>query len=178
MAAGDGVVGLPTRWWYVLAAALGRNVNSGGVGGISYPAVATLQTADFNFNYRTAIYWAGQNTPNVANDMAAINSMVLHQAGSGRFAIKLPTIPSSAPPNDTTYLALCTAIRSTYPNNYIDTPAMLALHGDGSANDNADIANGYTPRSLRAPADTVHLNATGQALSAAQDQAFIQAKGW
>lgn len=178
MAAGDGVVGLPTRWWTTLASELGRNITNNGVGGTDYPTTATSQLADTVYTNRINIYWAGHNNTNVTNDMAAIASMVAHQTGQRRFLILLPTISAGKAANDPTTIAERVAIMAAYPNNYVDVPGMLATHGDGSANDNADIANGYTPRSLRAIADDIHLTATGQAYVKSLVKSVIQAKGW
>lgn len=65
-----------------------------------------------------------------------------------------------------------TRLETLYPNLYLrnaggdDLNDWLQSHGDGSAGDNADIAAGYTPRSLRLPGDPLHLNAAGDALVA------------
>lgn len=64
------------------------------------------------------------------------------------------------------------ALRDRYPLYYVvdalgrDSLARLLASGDGSAGDNADIANGVVPRSLRLPGDTLHLNAAGNAIIA------------
>lgn len=60
--------------------------------------------------------------------------------------------------------ALNATLASTYGSRYIDVLGWLQAHGDNSANDNADIAAGYTPRSLRF--DSLHLNDAGYALVA------------
>jgi hypothetical protein len=69
------------------------------------------------------------------------------------------------------------AIRAAFPDNFIDLLPILQAHGDGSANDNSDISNGYTPRSLRT--DFLHLNAAGRQIAAQYGYApFIINKGW
>lgn len=61
-------------------------------------------------------------------------------------------------------------LEALYPNLYLrngagqDLNDWLQAHGDGSSGDNADIAAGYTPRSLRLSGDGLHLNAAGDAL--------------
>lgn len=72
----------------------------------------------------------------------------------------------------TALAAANTRLETLYPNLYLrnadgdDLNDWLQSHGDGSANDNADIAAGYTPRSLRLSGDPLHLNAAGDALVA------------
>ncbi len=67
-------------------------------------------------------------------------------------------------------------LKATYPDNYAidaegrDTLARLVASGNGSAGDNADAANGVTPRSLRKANDPLHLNTAGQQILA--DLAF------
>ncbi|MGC5796500.1 hypothetical protein [Sphingomonas sp. NFX23] len=69
-----------------------------------------------------------------------------------------------------------------WPDNVFDPlPALLAA-GDGSAGDNADIANRMTPRSLRRNDDGTydygHPNAAGRAVIGAALATFIDQKGW
>lgn len=73
--------------------------------------------------------------------------------------------------------AMNAAIKTAFPDNWIDLLPILQARGDGSANDNADIANGFTPRSLRT--DFLHLNAAGRSIAGQYGYApFITAKGW
>jgi hypothetical protein len=48
-----------------------------------------------------------------------------------------------------------------YGAKFIPLLTYLQAAGDGSGNDNSDIANGWVPRSLMKPADTTHQNALG-----------------
>lgn len=59
-------------------------------------------------------------------------------------------------------------------------PILEALQAanDGSANDLADVANGIVPRSLRRPADQIHLNAAGILVAAGVIYPALKARGW
>ena len=54
--------------------------------------------------------------------------------------------------------------RAKYPGRFVDRFAILAAGGDGSANDNGDIANHWPPRSLRGAGDVIHPNTAGHGL--------------
>lgn len=177
MGAGDGASTADTRWIVVAAKTLGRRYSPQAHGGETYTQADARHAADTTRSAWMNLYWAGQNSTNVTADMAAIASMVARQTGKGRFLILLPVIGTGNPPNDPNVIAERNAIIAAYPSNYIDIPGMLATHGDGSANDNTDIANGYTPRSLR-DGGIVHLNDAGQAYVAASVVSAIQSKGW
>lgn len=174
--AGDGVGGIATRWWYLLAQNLGRPVINLAVGGTTSTNADAVQAANPQYLTWMTIIWTGTNDTVLATYQSKITAMVNRLQGKQRFIIKPPMIPAGATPNDPVKLQMRAWLAATYPNNYIDTAAMLATHGDGSANDLSDIANGYTPRSLTA--DGTHMNAVGQALGEAQDRAFILSKGW
>lgn len=73
--------------------------------------------------------------------------------------------------------AMNTAIKTAFPGSWLDLLPILQARGDGSAGDNADIAAGFTPRSLRT--DFLHLNAAGRSIAGQYGYApFITAKGW
>tara|TARA_R110000796_G_scaffold250383_1_gene379254 strand:- start:254 stop:2761 length:2508 start_codon:yes stop_codon:yes gene_type:complete len=60
--------------------------------------------------------------------------------------------------------------------HYVECLSGLQALGDGSTEDDADIANGLVPRSLRT--DYIHENAAGQAARVGIIADFIRAKGW
>lgn len=73
--------------------------------------------------------------------------------------------------------AMNAAIKAAFPDNSLDLLPILQARGDGSAGDNADIAAGFTPRSLRT--DFLHLNAAGRSIAGQYGYApLITAKGW
>ncbi len=75
-------------------------------------------------------------------------------------------------------MELSTWLAATYPDNWLDIYAYLLTQGDGGTNDNADIAAGYVPRSLRASSTDGHLNSSGQTKWAQQIKAAMLSKGW
>lgn len=76
------------------------------------------------------------------------------------------------------------AIKAAWPDNWIDFNPALQAAGNGSTEDNADIASGITPRSLRikdgdgVTVDFLHPNAAGNTVLANALQTLIIAKGW
>lgn len=177
MAAGAGVSDPAQHWLTLLSASLGnRPAVNNGIGGETSTDTAGRQTADQSYRDYLTIIWTGTNGPALPQFATDITSMVAHLTGRQRFLLMPPMIPATSTPNDPNKLAMRAWLASNYPNNYIDVCAMLAANGNGSAADNADIANGFTPQSLRS--DSVHLNVTGQALVATQVQGIIQAKSW
>jgi hypothetical protein len=67
-------------------------------------------------------------------------------------------------------------LAALYPDNVVDIRGYLLTKGNGSGQDNTDVANGVTPTSLRA--DSLHLNSTGNAHVADLVYAFFFARGW
>jgi hypothetical protein len=79
-------------------------------------------------------------------------------------------------PGYTAWAAEKAAVQTAYPNIYCPTLAFMQSHGDGSANDNSDIANGWWPRSLRD--GVIHPNTSGKAWLGLCIATFINSKGW
>jgi hypothetical protein len=138
-----------------------------------------LVRSDLNFWPGNNYFFSGvPNTygdytnPQMWVDMAAI----IAKAAGNRVLI-LPVLPSAdfvdrgVGTAYNAYLAANARTRALYPTLWaLDTAGRdliqrLQASGDGSANDNADIANGFIPRSLRA--DALHLNTAGYAIVAA-----------
>ncbi len=76
----------------------------------------------------------------------------------------------------TTLEATNAALKAAYPDNWVDFMPTFWANGNGSTQDNSDIASGLIPTSLRQ--DWLHPNAAGRALEAQVLQAFIASKGW
>lgn len=99
----------------------------------------------------------------LVNALAAINSMIAHLTANPKKWLYIQSSPSAGfaigTPTYTTWLATNAGIKAAFPSNYVDTLALMQTHGDGSANDNSDIANGWWPRSLRI--DDIHPNRIG-----------------
>lgn len=140
------------------------------------------------------IIWTGNNyfysgVPNTYGDhtnpaMWVDLARMIAQCEGQRVLI-LPVIPDATWTDrglGTPYTAMLAANARTetlYPQ-YVARDALgrtllerLQAAGDGSANDNADVAGGFVPRSLRA--DSLHLNAAGDAVVAAfVEEAFAE----
>lgn len=161
--------------------------------------VLFVPDVSLQFSGRTCVVWLGNNyffsgVPNVYGDhtnpqmwvdMAAIIQFL--QARGCRVLL-LPVIPSA----DWTTSGLGTArdayqaanarTEALYPDLFarngagLDLIEYLQTQGNGSTNDNADIAAGFIPRSLRVSGDSLHLNATGDARVATFVQAALAAQ--
>lgn len=94
----------------------------------------------------------------------------------GNRVLILPVIPATTMAlGSDLYNAMLAAnarTESLYPTLYArsadgrDLIKYLQDHGDGSAGDNSDIANGWIPRSLRRAGDPLHLNSAGDVVVA------------
>lgn len=142
---------------------------------------------------RTHVIWIGRNdygglvgTPafEAANTIIkdCIKSIISTIATLEKRAIILGVLPSNTA---TEYVGtdsfnykrtLARELARDYPNGFIDIDPILRSNGDGSGGDNADIANGVTPGSLRS--DGIHLNNTGYGIVAAEVKARIDRNGW
>lgn len=182
MAAASGASVNANRWTDLLSAALGRTWFSHGYGGVSSATVLTNWQADPAHWGWTTIIFVGHNfttTTNPASDIAAMIALMTSEPRVKRFLVVSPLQNSAATVGDAGYnaiLALRTALKTAYPKNYVDLYAYLAARGNGGGTDNTDIANGFTPTSLRF--DTIHLNDAGQAHEATLYQSELTKRGW
>lgn len=134
-----------------------------------------------NNNFYTGIpgEYPGFEEPQYLNPQLWIDLDLIVRLARGNRILMLPILPNAL--WETTglgnpYAAMEAANAYTemlYPH-FIARDAMgrtllerLQDHGDGSANDNADIAAGFVPRSLRLPGDPVHMNVVGDEIIAA-----------
>lgn len=113
----------------------------------------------------TAWIWVGRNNfanpAQVKSDIAAMVAWL----GHGRYRVG-SVLPSAS---DTvsgigTINTLNADLAAIYGTRYVNILGALRAAGNGGAEDNADIAAGYVPRSLRS--DAVHLNNAGYAVVA------------
>jgi hypothetical protein len=132
-------------------------------------AGATFVPADAaTYKYQIAWIWAGRNNfasgAQVKSDIAAKVQIIGHT----RYLVgSILTSASDNASQVTAIQALNSELAARYGNRFVDVYTLLRAAGDGSANDNVDIAAGFIPRSLRI--DVTHLNAAGYAIVA---QAF------
>lgn len=131
-------------------------------------------TGNNNFYSGVPNTYGDHTNPQLWVDLAKIVAKA-----EGNRVLMLPVIPDSSWPTSgagNQYAAMQAANARTealYPA-YIARDAAgrtllqrLQAAGNGSANDNADIAAGFVPRSLHNAGDTLHLNSAGQAVVAA-----------
>jgi lysophospholipase L1-like esterase len=139
------------------------NHYNGGVGGETSTQIKTRMLADTQGrNSWVNLFWLGRNNATspatVKADIAACVANLY--AGNDRYLV-LGVLTSTA---DTAQQiadigTLNADLAEMYGSRYLDVLAYLQSKGDGSANDIADVAAGYTPRSLRV--DALHLNPAG-----------------
>jgi lysophospholipase L1-like esterase len=162
--------------------AANRAIYNGGVGGEDSSQVLARFTASTRRADQVTTIWVGQHGTDYTNPtlcMSNIAAMVAHLTTSKFVILTALNDAVTQPINTTGYnqiQALNALITSTYPNNSLDIRAYLLTQGDGGATDNADVANGVTPTSLRF--DSLHLNTLGYSKVASRVQTFLTAKGW
>lgn len=149
----------------------GIKAYNGGIGGeTSIQIKARFDAAPIKHTQPTVI-WAGRNnigdTTQIKND---INAMVA-ALGHNRYLV-VSILPSAndvggSAGNLVNIAAVNTYLSNVYGTRYINAYTFLRANGDGSVNDNADIAAGFIPRSLRFAGDGLHINEKGDSLVAA-----------
>lgn len=183
MAAGSGASVSANQWNYLLTTALKRTLVLMGYPGVSSATVLAnwLSNVPSHFD-KLPIIFCGHNftqTTDPVSDIAAMIAQLTTDPRRRRFLVVSPLQSSANATNSSGFLAIAALrapLKAAYPNNYVDLYAYLATKGDGGATDNADIAAGYTPTSLRA--DSIHLNDAGQAHEATLYQAELTKRGW
>jgi hypothetical protein len=132
------------------------------------------------YKNHTAWIWAGNNgvasSSDAASALSDIAAMIRH-LGHTRYLV-LSVLTSSA--FDAGRIAVLqnmnADLANIYGHRFVDVYGALRASGNGSADDTADIAAGYTPRSLRA--DAIHLNATGYGIVAQKVSEKMLREGW
>lgn len=133
------------------------------------------------FDTKTLALWMGANNISSPSQIKAdIAAAFAHAKAMAKRVVVLTIIPNSAWTLGTTesnnMLAVNAWIKNAFPNNYADAYGYLLTKGDGGTNDNADIAAGITPRSLRI--DAIHLTSTGYGHIADLVASAMSGKGW
>lgn len=156
-----------------------RYVHDGGVGGESAASIRARMVADPYYDSRINCLEGGRNgfktlTPEEIEVDIAL--MVAHVNG-GRYVVGSVTPFDDDTSEDTAKLVALNAMRqTTYGQHYLDMLPIFQAANDGSANDLADVAAGWIPRSLRS--DGGHLNAAGQLIKANAYRDKILALGY
>lgn len=158
-----------------------RAVSRNGYGGQD-SAYIDAQMATFNraLLSRITIIQAGRNDIGTAVDTLANNVRMAGRVIGGRYLVG-SILPSAADGPLGSALSLDriarnAALQARFGSRFIDLLPALQAAGDGGANDNSDIANGWVPRSLRS--DDVHLLNAGYAVVAPTYKAGLVAQGW
>ncbi|QRM56450.1 hypothetical protein [Sinorhizobium sp. BG8] len=129
---------------------------------------------------RIAWFWAGNNgiadADSSAAGLAAIEAMIAHLPHR-RFLVAPALAASDASPALMAVISDFNAsLASLYGTRFVDLLVELQASGNHSADDDADIAAGHVPRSLRV--DSIHLNDVGYAVVAGAMKARTLALGW
>lgn len=154
-------------------------------------AVTFIPAPSLDFVDATVVVWMGNNyyksgVPNAYGDYTNpqlwvdLGKIIPWLQARGNRVILLPIIPAtnmttSGTGNDYDAMEAANArTASLYPDLWAgDLLAALQAVGDGGATDNADIAAGFVPTSLRKPGDLLHLNSNGDAVVVAFIEAFM-----
>lgn len=158
-----------------------RAVSRNGYAGQNSDYIDT-QMAGFNraLLARLTIIQSGRNDVGTGVDTAAGVARMASRVISRRYLVGsiLPSVADGDLASATSLdrLARNAALAAAHGVLFVEHLPALQAAGDGGANDNSDIANGWVPRSLRA--DDVHLNDAGYAILAQNYYAALVARGW
>lgn len=143
-------------------AALGVETHNAGVGSTTSSEIAAALIA-YPDRSRSFTIWAGHNNfrdpAQVLADVAAMVAAV----GHGRYVV-LGMVYADRPDEYIGGVArpikagINATLAATYPGRYVEPAAILAARHNGTPQDLADVANGVTPTSLRAPGDGIHIS--------------------
>jgi len=140
-----------------------------------------------NRMFGTVVFWYGRNnvgtsTFNADVKQAISDSIAQLKTLDQRFIVlsvlNWPTeIIGTA--NHDAVVQLNSDLKALYPRNYVEVRNLLIRNGNGSAQDNADVANDVVPTSLRNSITDGHLNnTTGNPIVATRVFQFLNEKGW
>jgi len=150
-----------------------------GVGGSTVEDQLVRYAATPQYFARTLIVNDGSNGIAPAATVAALNSMAA-LGGHDRWVWLEPWLDASyvsGSAEHTTHFAHVAEVAAAIGSaHYVPTFAAAQAANNGDANDLADVAAGLIPRSLRG--DTLHPNAAGYAVRAAQTKAKLDSNGW
>lgn len=128
----------------------------------------------------TAWIWAGNNGVADEATAAAAKSDIAAMAawlGHNRYLVgSILTSTDHTAERIALLQRLNADLLGLYGNRFVDIYSALRSSGNGSADDNTDIAAGYVPRSLRN--DGIHLNAAGNAVAAREMYQAMRRMRW
>ena len=150
-----------------------------GVGGTSLTQQAVrLSSNDPKWHDSTLVIVDGGFDGTYEDAVTAIESMrstLSHDRWL--FMEPAPNVVDGGPARDT-WDAVMVALKSAYPDNFIDTLTLAMAESDGSPEDEADVVDRLWPRSLKISVSDFHPNAAGQAFLAGVIHDALVAKGW
>lgn len=134
---------------------------SGSVTAVPAGSVFTLDKAVAFKNYNMWLQAGRNDVPDFVTIKANIAAQIAY-IGHLNYRV-LSVLPSAndGPSVITAIQAGNADLAATYGSRFVDTITPLQAANDGSANDLADVAAGYTPRSLRKSGDPLHLEGRG-----------------
>lgn len=165
---GSGGVSFPSRF----ATLSGYNIVNDGIGGQTSAQIKTRFDAATSRYPFAHVFWVGKNDVLQSLSMTTLKSNIAAMVaalGHTRYVV-IGITPSKTDTTGNAFASTITTLNSDlttiYGTRFIDIATYLRTQGDGSGNDNADIASGILPRSLQS--DSIHLNTAGYALVASQ----------
>ncbi len=132
------------------------------------------------YKNHTAWIWAGNNGVITAADAEAtkadIAAMIAYMGHSRFLVLSVLTSTSEDAARVAMIQQLNRDLASQYGHRFVDVYSALLASGNGSPDDNADIAAGLTPRSLRV--DAIHLTTAGSTIVAQKVREAMLREGW
>jgi len=134
----------------------------------------------------TNIFWYGRNNvgattfntdvkQTISDSIAKLNTL------NKRFVIisvlNWPT-ETIGTANYIAVLQLNSDLQKLYPNNFVDVRNLLIRNGNGSVDDNTNVANDIIPVSLRNSPTDGHLNTAGLTIVGTRVSQFLNQMGW
>lgn len=154
-----------------------RPVANRGQGGETSTQILTRLLSDTSLRHRTAWLWTGRNGADPGHTVAGDIAAAVEALGHSRYLIgSIMPWATDSEAAIAAQQALNASLLAAYAERFINVISILQAANDGSPGDLADIAAGYTPRSLRS--DSGHLNDAGYGLAAAAFKAANDAMGW
>lgn len=150
-----------------------------GVGG----STLTEQAARFAANNEkwhdsTLVIYNYGHEEDYAGTVTAINS-ILSNLNHNRwlFIEPTPSVATGEAGRDT-WDATVASIKAAYPNNFVDTLSIALASGDNSAEDNAEVAKGLWPLSLKVSTEDFHTSEAGRSMLAEIIAGALRQRGW
>lgn len=159
---GTGATSADSTWTSQASRLSGYNfVNKGVAGETSSEILTRVYAESADTLLMPSVFWAMENNTDTARMTSSLDSFVA-KINHNRWVAVAPILRSGNPIGNAVYdeqRKWTSDAFKRYGNHIIDMQYWLLNFGDGSANDNTDIANGVIPRSLRV--DIIHFNDKG-----------------